>query len=95
MERGAEPWSWVLETSSASSHDFHPGVVLRREGSPHPSPSPSSPQGPSSPCLGWSASQVSLQSETGEGSMCVFRSGFWGHGTAPSHFPAQTPEDTP
>lgn len=34
MERGAEPWSWVLETSSAGSHDFHPGVGLRREG-PH------------------------------------------------------------
>lgn len=35
MERGAEPWSWVLETSSAGSHDFHPGVRLRREGPPH------------------------------------------------------------
>lgn len=32
MERGAEPWSWVLETSSARSHDFRPGVRLRREG---------------------------------------------------------------
>lgn len=34
MERGAEPWSWVLETSSAGSHAFSPGVGLRREGPP-------------------------------------------------------------
>lgn len=38
MERGAEPWSWALDTSSAGSHDFHPGVVLRRESCPHPPP---------------------------------------------------------
>lgn len=49
MERGAEPWSWVLETSSARSHDFHPGVGLRREG-----PCPRSQQGLSSHCPGQS-----------------------------------------
>lgn len=76
MERGAEPWSWVLETSSAGSPDFHPGV-LRREGSPHPLSV--SHQSPSSPCPGWNAPQVSLQSETREGS----RSGFWGMARPP------------
>ena len=38
MERGAEPWSWVLETSSAGSPDFYPGVGLRREAPPHVPP---------------------------------------------------------
>ena len=54
MQRGAEPWNWVLETSSAGSHDFHPGVVLRREAPPHPHVPPGSLF--SLPCLGLATS---------------------------------------
>lgn len=61
MERGAEPWSWVLETSSAGSHDFYPGVGLRRE-----SPLPMPPQGPCSPCPGRGECKISLQYKTRE-----------------------------
>lgn len=67
MERGAEPWSWVLETSSAGSHDFCPGVGLRREGPPCPTRILLPAQG---------ESQASLWSETGERPMREFRSGF-------------------
>ena len=59
MQRGAEPWNWVLETSSAGSHDFHPGVVLRREALPHPhGAGPHVPPGSlfSLPCLGLATS---------------------------------------
>lgn len=51
MERGAEPWSWALDTSSAGSHDFHPGVVLRRESCPHPPPAPCPSRVPLLPAL--------------------------------------------
>nr|KAF6482721.1 zinc finger protein 358 [Molossus molossus] len=36
METGTEPWSWVLETSSAISHDFHPDPALEAAGTSTP-----------------------------------------------------------
>lgn len=70
MERGAEPWSWALEASSARSHDFHPGVGPRREG-----PLMSHQGLSSGPSQGESQSACSLEQE---GSVCMLRSGFGG-----------------
>ncbi|EPY86280.1 mucolipin-1 isoform 1 [Camelus ferus] len=36
MERGAEPWSWVLGTSSAGTHDFHPDPAPEAAGTSTP-----------------------------------------------------------
>lgn len=65
MERGAEPWSWVLETSSAGSPDFYPGVGLRREAPPHVPPG-------SLFSLPWQEPMQSPYSTRQEKDLCVY-----------------------
>lgn len=90
MERGAEPWSWVLETSSAGSHDFYPGVGLRRE-----SPPPHAPPG-SLFSLPWQGRVQNLPAVQDKRMIHVCAPEWdLGHGLPPSPFPAQAPKETP